>query len=97
MSDTFFDTPQGCIVCSRHMKTEIQRINNIIGQLEGIKKMLEDEKDCFLVLTQMKAAKSALNALTTGYLSDQFITCMAACANSEKKALCSSFMKEIVT
>jgi DNA-binding FrmR family transcriptional regulator len=46
------------------MKTLEQRINNVIGQLEGAKKMLaNDNRDCFALITQLKAAKSGLSSL----------------------------------
>jgi len=50
------------------MKTQEQLINNIIGQLKGISKMIEDEKDCFQVMTQIKAVKSALNSFTNKFI-----------------------------
>lgn len=48
------------------MKTTEQRINNIIGQLEGAKKMLNTKpKDCFAIMVQFKAIRSAVSSLMT--------------------------------
>ena len=59
------------------MKTNEQRINNIIGQLEGIKKMLENKKrDCFSLITQLKATKSALGSLMEKIIVDEFDHCL---------------------
>jgi DNA-binding FrmR family transcriptional regulator len=43
-------------------KTEL-RINRIIGQLNGIKKMLKEERDCSAVLMQVSAVKAAVSNL----------------------------------
>jgi len=66
------------------MKTSEQLMNNIIGQLNGINKMIDGEKDCFLVLTQMKAARSALKSLMNKYIEENFSNCMS-CRTNEKK------------
>ncbi len=52
------------------MKSTNQKINNVIGQLEGVKKMLEDERPCIDVLTQLKASKSAISSLTAGFVEE---------------------------
>ena len=43
-------------------KTEL-RINRIIGQLNGIKKMLNAKRDCKAVLLQISAIRAAINNL----------------------------------
>ena len=43
-------------------KTEL-RVNRIIGQLNGIKKMLQNERDCSSILLQIGAIKAAVNNL----------------------------------
>ncbi len=41
----------------------VLRINRIIGQLNGIKKMLERNRDCNAILLQISAVKAAVNNL----------------------------------
>lgn len=41
----------------------ILRINRINGQLNGIKKMLEKNRDCSAILLQISAVKAAVNNL----------------------------------
>jgi len=43
-------------------KTEL-RINRIIGQLNGVKKMMKVKRDCSAVLLQISAIKAAVNNL----------------------------------
>lgn len=46
------------------MKTSEQRINNIIGQLEGVKKLLSfPREDCSELFIQLKAVRSAISSL----------------------------------
>ena len=57
------------------MKTPTQLIQNVIGQLQGIQRMLDSDKDCLEILTQLKAAKSALNSLSVKMLSSNLENC----------------------
>lgn len=41
-----------------------QRINRIIGQLKGIQRMMETERDCHEVLQQVSAVKKAIDGLS---------------------------------
>jgi DNA-binding FrmR family transcriptional regulator len=60
------------------MKTNEQRINNIIGQLAGAKKMLADKQaDCFSSLIQLKASRSAISSLMDNLIEDEFKTCLS--------------------
>lgn len=61
------------------MKTNLQRINNIIGQLEGVKKMLAEEdrqQDCGALIIQLKAVKSAMASLMEKVIADEFNVCL---------------------
>lgn len=59
------------------MKTSEQRINNIIGQLEGIKKMLAgNSNDCVALIVQLKAIKSAMASLMEKIIADEFSYCL---------------------
>ena len=40
----------------------IRRLRRIEGQIKGIQKMVEDEKFCGDILTQVSAARAALNS-----------------------------------
>lgn len=75
-------------------KTYEQRINNITGQLGGIKRMIEEDKDSFQVLTQMKAARSAVNSLMSSYIEENFWEFVKSCENQEEA--CRKFFDELV-
>ena len=76
------------------MKTQEQLINNIIGQLNGINKMMDSKKDCFSVLTQMKAVKSAMSTLMNKYLEENFSNCMS-CKSKQKVATMKKLIVEL--
>ena len=42
---------------------ELSKLNRIAGQIEGIKKMITDHRDCTEVLTQLRAVRSALKTV----------------------------------
>ena len=74
----------GCCEC-RHKDTErsaafqadIQkRLNRAIGQLNGVKAMIEDNRYCGDVLTQLAAAESAIHRTAEIILQDHMETCV---------------------
>jgi len=84
-----FLTPLGgvCYI-DINMKTATQRINNIIGQLEGIKKVLATEnKDCFQLITQLKAIKSASAALLDKIVKEELEVCLRQPNQKREKML----------
>jgi DNA-binding FrmR family transcriptional regulator len=48
---------------SSEKKKLLTRVNRIQGQLEGIKKALEEEVECASVLQQIAACRGAINGL----------------------------------
>lgn len=52
------------------------RLNRIIGQLGGIKKMVEDNRYCGDILTQVAAVESALQGFGYIILREHMETCM---------------------
>ena len=69
------------------MKSIQQRLNNISGQIEGIKKMIGDNKDCLQILTQLKAAQSALGGVMNSIVEEKFDTCIKSVKEEDKKLL----------
>jgi len=64
------------------MKTLENRLNTIIGQLNGTKKMMADkERDCFSLVIQLKAARSAISSLMEKLVAEEFDHCLL---NSKK-------------
>jgi len=54
----------------------IARINRIEGQVKGLKKMVEENRECLQVLKQIAAASGALRSLGSLILEDHLKGCV---------------------
>lgn len=52
------------------------RISRIQGQLEGVKRMLDERESCDDILVQMAAAKKAMNGAARQLLENHMETCV---------------------
>ena len=57
-------------------KKIIQRLKRIEGQIRGIQKMIEDEKYCIDVLTQVSAARAALDRVGMNIFEEHSHSCL---------------------
>ncbi len=55
----------------------IPRLNRISGQIEGVKKMIEDGRYCPDILTQLRAVRSAVKAVEANILQKHLRHCVA--------------------
>jgi CsoR family transcriptional regulator, copper-sensing transcriptional repressor len=78
------------------MKSNEQLINNIIGQLNGIKRMINEDKDCLSIMTQLKAAKSAFDSLTSKYLKENLDKCIKSKGRPVNSAVMEKLINEII-
>lgn len=72
---------EGCTCRHKHREvTEerglMNRLNRIEGQIRGIKSMVEDERYCVDILTQVSAVSAALNAFSRELLAEHIKTCV---------------------
>lgn len=63
-------------------KAQLTRVNRIAGQVRGIKTMIEEEKYCVDILTQIKAARSALKSLELEILENHANHCLIGAVES---------------
>jgi CsoR family transcriptional regulator, copper-sensing transcriptional repressor len=54
----------------------LKRLNRIEGQVRGVSKMVEDDKYCIDILTQVSAAKAALDKVALELLRDHAKQCL---------------------
>lgn len=66
--------------CCRHEhpshESELMRLNRIAGQVEGIKKMVLERRYCVDILTQLRAARSALKAVEANIVETHLHACV---------------------
>ncbi|HIS29661.1 MAG TPA: metal-sensitive transcriptional regulator [Candidatus Avamphibacillus intestinigallinarum] len=60
----------------KYDKKVIHRLNRIEGQIRGILKMMDEQKDCREVVTQMSAARNALDRTAALIVSDNLEKCI---------------------
>lgn len=65
-----------------HSDKTINRLKRIEGQIRGIIRMMEDERYCIDVLTQMQAVKSALGRAESEILKEHAQGCVNAAIES---------------
>tara|TARA_X000000950_G_C13709688_1_gene575656 strand:- start:285 stop:557 length:273 start_codon:yes stop_codon:yes gene_type:complete len=65
------------MACKPDHTPQIKRINRMIGQLGGIKNMIEEEVYCPEILIQTKAVSSALRSLETSLLEGHLSGCVS--------------------
>jgi len=70
-------------LCGEDHPKVVARINRIEGQIRGLKKMVEEERDCMQVLKQIAAAGGALRSLGAVILEDHLRGCVATAMQTE--------------
>jgi DNA-binding FrmR family transcriptional regulator len=55
----------------------LKRLRRIEGQVRGLQRMVEEDKYCIDILTQVSAAKSALESVALGLLEQHLAHCVA--------------------
>lgn len=56
----------------------LNRLNRIDGQVRGIARMVEEDRYCIDVLTQLQAVRAALSRVETEMLKDHLDHCITA-------------------
>ena len=75
------------------MEDKLKRFNRIIGQLNGIKQMVEKDRDCAEVLMQIASARAALAKIGLMMAEDHLDHCITTSAKKgESKNTVSSMM-----
>jgi DNA-binding FrmR family transcriptional regulator len=62
------------------VQAHLKRLRRIEGQVRGIQRMVEEEKYCIDILTQVSAATKALQALALSLLDDHMAHCLVDAA-----------------
>ena len=75
---------EGCAAHYKHTPSDegeirglVNRLNRIVGQLNGIRKMVEENRYCGEVLVQVSAVESAVRAFGYQILEEHLATCVS--------------------
>lgn len=67
-------------------REQIPRLNRAIGQLEGVKKMIEDNRYCPDIIIQLKAVRSAIKRIESNILKIHLEECVASSFSDKEYA-----------
>ena len=70
-------------VVQPHKQALLKRLNRVEGQVRGIAQMIQDDRYCVDVLTQIAAIRSALDAAALQLLEDHAKGCVAAAVKAD--------------
>jgi DNA-binding FrmR family transcriptional regulator len=74
----------------------VRRLHRIEGQVRGIERMIEDDRYCIDVLTQISAVTTALESLAFVVLDDHVNHCVAGALASGDAAAAEAKSKELL-
>jgi DNA-binding FrmR family transcriptional regulator len=81
-------------LCGEDHPKVVARINRIEGQVRGLKKMVEEDRDCLQLLKQIAAASGALRSLGAVILEDHLKGCVATAIQTQDNE--SELISEVV-
>lgn len=61
-----------------------QRLNRIEGQVRGIQRMVDEDRYCIDILTQISAIQAALDKVALGLLDDHAHSCVLGAPDDKK-------------
>lgn len=78
---------------SKIKKSILNRLASIAGHTSGIKKMIDEDKECMDIIRQIQAVQSALDKVRDEILEDHLKTCVS---NAMKKGKGEKYVKELM-
>jgi DNA-binding FrmR family transcriptional regulator len=75
-------------------KKEIDRINRIVGQMNGVIKMIDREEYCIDIINQLNAVHSAIASVRVAILNKHINSCVLEATNKDISS--SSKIQELI-
>lgn len=75
---------------------QLNRISRIIGQLEGVRRMIEERRYCPDILTQTKAVYSAVRSLEASVLERHLKDCVSEAMTTDNQNLTKEKIEELL-
>src|SRR5436190_21446176 len=72
-----------------------KRLARIEGQVRGVRGMVDEERYCIDVLTQISAVQAALDKVALGLLDDHARHCVAGAKGAKQKELTDELMNSV--
>jgi len=76
-------------------KRQLNRISRVIGHLQHVKRMIEEDEDCADVLVQLSATRSAITGLGKEIINEHISHCITHAIEDGDTAAIEEFQKAI--
>lgn len=76
-------------------QSQLPRLKRARGQVDGVIRMIEDERYCVDILTQLRAARSALRRVEQAVLREHAEHCIAGAAQSKRSKEAEAKLEEL--
>ena len=76
-------------------KRQLNRLSRVIGHLQHVKRMIEEDRDCADVLMQLSASRSALNGLGKEIINEHITHCITHAVQDGDMEAIEEFQKAI--
>ena len=73
----------------------LKRLNRVEGQVRGVKRMVEEDRYCIDVLTQISAVQAALDKVALGLLDDHARHCVVRAEDGERVEMTDELMAAV--
>lgn len=74
---------------------ELPRLKRIAGQINGVIKMIEEERYCVDIMQQLSATKSAIHSVQAEILQSHLSNCVQDAMNSKNKKQATQKIEEL--
>jgi DNA-binding FrmR family transcriptional regulator len=78
-----------------HHQGELPRLNRIAGQVDGIRRMISEERHCTEILAQIRAARAALKTVEANILETHLQSCVRDAMSSGDKGAIDAKIEEL--
>lgn len=96
--------PDSCDCCaegnhgySASKEAYLKRLRRIEGQVRGIQRMVDEDKYCIDILTQISAINKAMHAVSIGLLEEHIAHCVVNAANESRDTSNPEIVQDKVT
>jgi CsoR family transcriptional regulator, copper-sensing transcriptional repressor len=72
-----------------------KRLRRVAGQVNGVERMVDDERYCIDILTQISAIRSALDRVAIGVLDDHARHCVVDAAAGQREERTTEMMDAV--
>ncbi|MEU4208288.1 metal-sensitive transcriptional regulator [Rothia terrae] len=85
MSETHNGCEHGPHGYSDNKDAYLKRLRRVEGQVRGIERMVQEDKYCIDILTQVAAINKALHSVSTGLLEEHLRHCVVEAAHESER------------